>query len=124
MQRQSVITLRRDSLRQPSLNLRQSRFGNTPKLFKMAQFTPGEARENQSDHQIETGAVQQALAEGGRWSGGDRVGGGAHSPGKEGVGDGKLIAQEAVSIIEVISEDLVLGRGAFRIDDHPELSYY
>ena len=27
-------------------------------------------------------------------------------------------------IIEVIAEDLVFGRGAFRIADHPELSYY
>jgi hypothetical protein len=27
-------------------------------------------------------------------------------------------------IIEVIAEDLLFGRGAFRIDDHPELSYY
>lgn len=27
-------------------------------------------------------------------------------------------------IVEVISEGLVFGRGAFRIEDHPELSYY
>ena len=27
-------------------------------------------------------------------------------------------------IIEVIAEDLMFGRGAFRIEDHPELSYY
>lgn len=27
-------------------------------------------------------------------------------------------------ILEVIAEDLVFGRGAFRIEDHPDLSYY
>jgi hypothetical protein len=27
-------------------------------------------------------------------------------------------------IVEVIAEELVFGPGAFRIDDHPELSFY